>query len=38
LLFLLTGNLLLPVVLHAAADLRMLLLLRPPGSENAKAA
>jgi membrane protease YdiL (CAAX protease family) len=30
LMFLLTGNLLLPVVFHSAMDLRMLLLLRPP--------
>jgi len=30
LLFLLTGNLLLPMVLHAALDLRMLAILRPP--------
>ena len=30
LLFLLTGNLLLPMLLHAAIDLRMLLILRPP--------
>lgn len=29
-LFLLTGNLLLPVVFHSAIDLRLLLLLRPP--------
>jgi membrane protease YdiL (CAAX protease family) len=28
--FLLTGNLLLPVVFHSAMALRMLLLLRPP--------
>jgi membrane protease YdiL (CAAX protease family) len=30
LMFVLTGNLLLPVVFHSAMDLRMLLLLRPP--------
>jgi len=30
LLFLLTGNLLLPIVLHAVMDLRMLVVLRPP--------
>jgi len=30
LLFLLTGNLLLPMVLHAVTDLRMLAILRPP--------
>ncbi len=34
LLFLLTGNLLLPMLLHAAIDLRMLLILRPPETEN----
>lgn len=38
LLFLLTGNLLLPMLLHATSDLRLLLLLRPPDSKNAKAA
>jgi CAAX protease family protein len=32
LLFLLTGNLLLPMLLHAMFDLRMLLLLRPPAT------
>ncbi|MGA8229944.1 MAG: CPBP family intramembrane glutamic endopeptidase [Candidatus Acidiferrales bacterium] len=32
LLFLLTGNLLIPVVFHSAMDLRMLLLLRPPAA------
>ncbi len=30
LLFLLTGNLLLPMILHAVMDLRMLVILRPP--------
>ncbi|MGC2108146.1 MAG: CPBP family intramembrane glutamic endopeptidase, partial [Candidatus Korobacteraceae bacterium] len=35
LLFLLTGNLLLPMAFHAVSDLRMLLLLHPPGSEVA---
>ena len=30
LLFLLTGNLLLPIVLHGAMDLRLLVVLRPP--------
>jgi membrane protease YdiL (CAAX protease family) len=30
LLFLLTGNLLLPIILHAILDLRMLVILRPP--------
>jgi membrane protease YdiL (CAAX protease family) len=30
LLFILTGNLLLPIVLHAVLDLRMLVILRPP--------
>jgi membrane protease YdiL (CAAX protease family) len=30
LLFLLTGNLLLPIILHAVIDLRMLAILRPP--------
>jgi membrane protease YdiL (CAAX protease family) len=30
LLFLLTGNLLLPIALHAMMDLRVLVLLRPP--------
>lgn len=33
LLFLLTGNLLLPTVLHAVMDLRMLVILRPPPAE-----
>lgn len=32
LLFLLTGNLLLPMVLHAVMDLRMLVILRPPAA------
>lgn len=32
LLFLLTSNLLLPMLLHAATDLRMLVLLRPPNA------
>ncbi len=30
LLFLLTGNLMLPIILHAVTDLRLLVLLRPP--------
>jgi uncharacterized protein len=30
LLFLLTGNLLLPIILHGVMDLRMLAILRPP--------
>ena len=34
LLFLLSGSLLLPMVLHAAMDLRMLVILRPPDSET----
>jgi uncharacterized protein len=35
LLFLLTGNLLLPILLHGAIDLRMLLILLPPdAAEN----
>jgi membrane protease YdiL (CAAX protease family) len=38
LLFLLTGNLLLPMLLHAAIDLRMLLILRPPDAEKLAAA
>ena len=33
LLFLLTGNLLLPMVFHAAMDLRMLVILRPPAAD-----
>jgi len=33
LLFILTGSLLLPMILHAAVDLRMLAILRPPASE-----
>ena len=33
LLFLLTGNLLLPMLFHAVMDLRILLILRPPDSE-----
>jgi membrane protease YdiL (CAAX protease family) len=37
LMFLLTGNLLLPMLFHAAMDLRILLLLRPPGSETVPA-
>ncbi len=36
LLFILTGNLLLPMVLHALFDLRMLALLRPPKAANAE--
>jgi len=35
LLFLLTGNLLAPIVLHAVMDLRMLAIVRPPGAEEA---
>ncbi len=35
LLFLLTGNLLLPILFHAALDLRMLLVLRPPAGTDA---
>ena len=35
LLFLLTGNLLLPMLLHAAMDLRILLLLPRPGAARA---
>ncbi len=35
LLFLLTGNLLVPIILHAALDLRMLVLLRPPNAVEA---
>ncbi len=38
LLFLLTGNLLLPMVVHAVCDLRLLLLLRPPNSNEVNAA
>jgi CAAX protease family protein len=37
LLFILTGNLLLPMVLHALIDLRMLVVLRPPESPEAVA-
>ncbi len=37
LMFLLTGNLLLPMLFHAVMDLRILLLLRPPGSEPVRA-
>jgi hypothetical protein len=33
--FLLTGNLLIPVVVHSALDLRMLLVLRPPAAAKA---
>jgi len=35
LLFLLTGNLLLPMIIHAASDLRVLVLLRPPNAIEA---
>jgi membrane protease YdiL (CAAX protease family) len=35
LLFILTGNLLLPMVLHALFDLRMLVILRPPSAMEA---
>ena len=38
LLFLLTGNLLAPIVFHAVSDLRMLLFLRPPAIADATAA
>ncbi len=38
LLFLLTGNLLLPMLFHAAMDLRILLMLRPPDAEKTIAA
>lgn len=34
LLFILTGSLLLPMILHAALDLRMLVILRPPDAGN----
>jgi uncharacterized protein len=34
-LFLLTGNLLLPMIVHALLDLRMLVILRPPGEQAA---
>ncbi len=34
LLFILTGNLFLPMALHAAMDLRMLVILRPPAAET----
>jgi len=37
LLFLLTGSLLLPMILHAALDLRMLVILRPPDTAAAPA-
>jgi len=37
LLFLLGGNLLLPIILHALIDLRMLLILRPPAEQTAAA-
>jgi len=35
LLFMLSGNLLLPVILHALIDLRMLVILRPPAEQAA---
>ena len=35
LLFLLTGNLLLPIILHAVMDLRLLVILRPPADAPA---
>jgi membrane protease YdiL (CAAX protease family) len=38
LLFLLTGSLLAPMLLHAALDLRMLVLVRPPATQIAEAA
>jgi len=37
LLFLLTGTLLLPIILHALIDLRMLVILRPPAEQMAAA-
>ena len=37
LLFMLTGNLLLPIILHAFMDLRMLVILRPPAEQTAAA-
>ena len=37
LLFLLGGNLLLPIILHALMDLRMLVVLRPPAEQTAAA-
>ncbi len=37
LLFLLGGNLLLPIILHALIDLRMLVILRPPAEQTAAA-
>ena len=38
LLFLLTGTLLLPIILHAITDLRMLVILPPPAAANAATA
>jgi len=38
LLFMLSGNLLLPVILHALMDLRILVILRPPAEQSAGAA
>jgi CAAX protease family protein len=35
LLFMLSGNLLLPIILHALIDLRMLVILRPPAEQTA---
>jgi membrane protease YdiL (CAAX protease family) len=37
LLFMLSGNLLLPIILHALIDLRMLVILRPPDEQTAAA-
>jgi membrane protease YdiL (CAAX protease family) len=37
LLFMLSGNLLLPIILHAFIDLRMLVILRPPAEQTAAA-
>ncbi len=34
LLFILTGSLLLPMILHATLDLRMLVILRPPDTAS----
>jgi membrane protease YdiL (CAAX protease family) len=37
LLFMLSGNLLLPIILHALIDLRLLAILRPPAEQTAAA-
>jgi membrane protease YdiL (CAAX protease family) len=37
LLYLVSGNLLLPILLHAVADLRMLMILRPPAEQSRSA-